>query len=511
MLDFKNEGEIRAFLKDYGVDEDLDLMLKNAQDLNKLMYPKGYTGTIRNPIEAYVDLSLLFYKLIRQDYEMRKELEKLETEKETSTDKNLETRINLLKQKLEESSSVIKLIRDEIANNQNYIEKNIEEMPENKEKAKQMFNEIKETRDIIGRKSAKKIENKEKINNPNKKALPPQEEKRNNSIVNKLKNGFKTIRKKVVAVKDFAVAHKKEIKKGVMIVVTLAGLTSAAFSIGNAIAFGSPLIIPARIVGCLWHPLHHIGLGNQLHGINEFLIGKLKNGVFNQITGQWSVAGKIINNLNPVEMVADNLLAAAVLAAAGYGIFKAGKYVYNKVKDKKEEEVIIIDPAQPQKPVNLDNPALPTNDQPQLSTSNSLTDAQIQALYQKFNNLSEEELNQLLNYWQGFIDRNEMPSDYKGQMTYEQFVDTFKIINDVKNRKQNITPEDMFVRGSKEGCSKVLAYLEDKIQNWYKNGSTVIGIEINGQNFNANSYDEAVNLYNKLSGIYNEKFGGRTL
>ncbi len=520
MLEFKNEGEIRAFLKDYDVDEDLDLMFKNAQDLNQLMYPKGYTGAIRNPIEAYVDLSLIFYKLIRQNYEMRVELNELEEQLNNSEekDKKIENRVTLLKQKLEESTALIKLVREEIEQNQKYIEKNIDEMPENKEKATKMFSDIKETRDLVGRKSAKKVENKQKINNTNQKALPPHEEKRNNSIINKLKNGFKTIKKKVVAVKDFAVAHKKEIKKGVMVVVALAGLTSAVFSIGNAIAFGSPLIIPARIVGCLWHPLHHIGLGNQLHGINEFLIGNLKNGVFNQVTGQWTVAGKIINNLNPVEMVADNLLAAAVLAAAGYGIFKVGKYVYKKVKGQKEEPVIQT-PEDPITPIDFGIPELPAgnqplfppNEQPKLPSANSLTNEQIQALYQKFNDLSEDELSQLITYWQGFINQNKVPRDYEKQMTFEQFVDVFKIIKDVRNQKQKLTPEEAFAQGNNEECSEVLAYLENQIQNWYKNGSTAIGMKINGHNFDANSYDEAVNLYNKLSGVYNEKFGGRTL
>ena len=326
MLTFEIE-ELRKTLEKYEATDKLDLLVTKANELNELIYSGGYTGVIENPIITYVNNYAKYCVIALEHFKLKREMQALAKKKEENPeDQTIDEKITNVQASFELATEGLTKYKSNVEKSKEYINTTIAEKSDKKEQATEKFTEIETLYSQIGHEFNKKPnpekmtheelliaykklleENKElKLQNDSinerLEALEAKQknidEKKNQSILNKLKNGFKKVKKKVIAVKDFtvefvkdkAVPFIKDHKKAAIIAaVALAGI------VGSCVVYGTPLAIPARIVSAMWRPLHNIGLGGALHSINDFLIGKLGAGNFDLASGLWTIGSKAVN------------------------------------------------------------------------------------------------------------------------------------------------------------------------------------------------------------------------
>ena len=145
-------------------------------------------------------------------------------------------------------------------------------------------------------------------------------------ILDKLRSGdyAKGAKSKVQKVYNFSKKHYK----GILLAVALGGMLI------SIPIYGTPLAVPARILSALWHPLHHLGMGNMLHGFSKALIGtkSILNpvvGTYNRVTGSWMLGDKLFNTYGVVDWLI-NAAGAGLLAKGAYGLYKKIKNRFKK-------------------------------------------------------------------------------------------------------------------------------------------------------------------------------------
>lgn len=513
MLTFEIE-KLRETLEKYDATDKLDLLVTKANELNDLIYSTGYAGVIENPIITYVNNYAKYCVIALEHFKLTREIKDLAKKKEENPeDQTIDEKISHAQASLDLAMEGLTKYKGNMEKSKEYINSTIAEQPDKKEQATEKFAEIETLCSQIGHEFNKKPnpekmtheelliayknlleENKElKLQNDSinarLEALEAKQkvidEKKNQSILSKLKNGFKKVKKKVVAAKDFVVGFVKDkavpfIKNHKKATIAILATIALAGVVGSCVVYGTPLAIPARIISAMWHPFKLVGLEGPLHSINEFLIGKLGNGTFDLIKGTWTIGSKTVNNMNIFEMVLGNLPAAAILAGTGYGLFKGGKRLIKwskkRVKDHKKEEPESLPPAY------------------------------------NFENFSDEELENKISELEAILDSGEITPEYK-DFTLDQIEEMFNVAAGEQEYRQNLNNpnnnEDNFESLNKRSCKKAMRKLNKLIKKW-TDKTKPQEININGEYFKINNVDEARQLYDEISYIYELKFGGRT-
>lgn len=513
MLTFEIE-ELRKTLEKYEATDKLDLLVTKANELNDLIYSAGYTGVIENPIITYINNYAKYCVIALEHFKLTREIKDLAKKKEENPeDQTIDGKISHVQASLDLAMEGLTKYKGNMEKSKEYINSTIAEQPDKKDQATMKLVEIETLCSQIGHEFNKKpspekmtheelliayknlLDENEELKlqndsiNARLEALEAKQkagdEKKNQSILSKLKNGFKKVKKKVVAAKDFVVGFVKD--KAVPFIknhkkATIAILTTIALAgiVGSCVVYGTPLAIPARIVSAMWRPLHNIGLGGALHSINDFLIGKLGAGNFNLASGLWTIGSKAVNNMNMLEVVLGNMAGTAVLAGAGYGLFKGGKrlikWAKKRVKDHKKEEPESLPPAY------------------------------------NFENLSDEELENKISELEAILDSGEITPEFK-DFTLDQIEEMFNIAAGEQEYRQNLNnpnnDKDNFESLNKRSCKKAIRKLNKLIKKW-TDKTEPQEIDINGEYFMINNVDEAKQLYDEISYIYELKFGGRT-
>ena len=509
MLKFEVD-DLKDILKDYDAVEDLNAAIVKANELNDIIYPEGYKGVIENPIVTYINECAEFYRLVEEHYILDDAIAELEDKKKNASTPeeiaNIDDQIKEKKDNLDQLAVKAGKHQHILSDTVDNIIATIDEMPqkEKQEEATNSFDAIVESFGKIKNKLANgKTENKgkpkekdpeemtrEELIEEIKKAraerdaekarneeimrrLDALENKQNSSILSKLKNGFKTVKKKVVAAKDYVVGFAKEHKK-VTAAILLA--LAAAGIIGSCVVYHTPFAIPARIASAMWKPLHNIGLGAPLHTINEFLLKILPpgSGVFNSVSGVWTIGNASVKNLNMLECVLGNMVGAGILAGAGYGLFKGGKRIVNWAKKKKKTK------------------------EPE---DNKMDDFE-----EYVNALSDEQLSELINQLEEALEAEALPEQFK-----DYTLDDLEEMYDIATRAENYRTEDFseFEDLRKRQLNKALNKLNKIIDNWGPETEPT-EIKINGEYYEINTKEEALELWNKLDLVYEKNYGGKT-
>lgn len=324
------------------------------------------------------------------------------------------------------------------------------------------------------------------------------EQMKNNTISNKLKNGFKKAKRKVIAVKDYMKAHPKQVALGVCALIALGGLTA------TTIVYGSPVVGVARVVSALWKPLHHIGLGNALHGINEGLLGHFMGASFDQVSGIWSLGGKALNDLGVLEIVLDNIGVAGALAAGGVAAYKGGKKAWlavakSKFADKLKGKIKNIK----DKVFNREEPnsLVPTS----INRDDLFTYA-----YNACKGYSLDELQEKIDILVEALDSNSYPSNIAKEEIEEVLKALKKVYVEKSETKENVQSDilDEIETLSEEEINAILANLEEVIEKHERNEIPDVFEESLDGSYGTKNIDELMDLYNKLEAKKESKFGG---
>ncbi len=477
-----------------------------ASELNDFIYPDGYTGVIENPIITFVNNCAKLYVLALTEQKLKKDLKSLEEKRNETNASEIDKQIEEVNTSLSLATEGVNKCAANINNSRNYINKNIADLEDEKKVSAQ--NKFKELDDMRGQLLAHKFEKKENEDYENmskeelieklKEALEEkkkqeeknaeleqrleqleqfkeeQAKKKDKSILSKLKNGFKTIKKKVVKAKNFVVNAAKNHKVATVAILTA---VAAAGIIGSCVVYNTPLAIPARIVSALWQPLHHIGLGAPLHSINNFLVGVLGNGSFNNVSGVWTIGSKVVNNMNMAEVILGNMAGAGILYAAGRGIFKGVKKGVKWIKGKRKKE------------------------KEQEDNENEYADEE-----EFLRTLSDEKLAEFIKTLEEILSAGKVPEEYN-QYSIEELNDIYNIALAEQGARGIV--DGVLNNMTEEECEQILKYLKDKIETWDKENTQSIGVKIGGVDYMFIEKEKAIETYQKIEEVYNNKFGGR--
>lgn len=83
MLKFDGVDELKELNENIKLEKEIDVIIKNAQNLNDLLYPNGYKGVIPNPVVEYTNSILKASKLAYEIESYKIELEKLDKNKKS--------------------------------------------------------------------------------------------------------------------------------------------------------------------------------------------------------------------------------------------------------------------------------------------------------------------------------------------------------------------------------------------------------------------------------------------
>lgn len=196
MLRFDGVDELKELNENVKLEKEIDVIIKNAQNLNDLLYPNGYKGVIPNPVVEYTNnllkLSKLFYEIELSEIELKK----LDRNKKSMELSDYQKKRTIIYNNLIALKTAFKKVDKNYQDNQKYIGMAINDLQSDNDKIKanNYLNSIDINKNKISRKLNEQLK-KEKVN------AQYTDEKRKN-IKSKLENGFAKIRSAVVNIKD---------------------------------------------------------------------------------------------------------------------------------------------------------------------------------------------------------------------------------------------------------------------------------------------------------------------
>lgn len=563
--------EYLKFVAEFNGQVDITIIKNNVNAINNIMYKEEVAKNLDTRIYAYVDKLFLQLKSSYKQIELLKKINFNDNEYKNTTDINLKQKYQQegieLRKQLAKEQSITETNKANRAFNEQAIKEDIAKLPTDQQN---MINAYKKAIDqsynnlenkMVASKKVKS--NNEKTNNDSVISIQPNykqeyeellkkyneektnreeleklrkeiEEMKNNTFKEKLKRGAKKVGRKVIAVKDLIADNLKEIVKhpiqwtkehkkliiGTMITVAVAGI------VVSTITTGVPWLGAARIMSSLWHPLKHIGLGDSLHGINDFLLGnKVVGATFDPVEGLWSVGGKVLNDIGVFEGILRSLEGVAIAGTAVYGTYKLGKVAWlalaktkfgknlkEKINNRKEKTTNLAKTAlnKVKKPIskkvskkNDNSNLLPEID---YGDYNYLTKLSIPELQEYIDTL--EKMYVTGNFPVGFEDItiNELPLEIQAAN---------EILKDKLNPSLQSDTKEYITNSINELTEEQLDMIINDLQSVidkYRNNEIPEQFNMFADGaYGLKNIKEVEDLYNFAFSVYINKFGGRTL
>ena len=122
------------------------------------------------------------------------------------------------------------------------------------------------------------------------------------------------------------------------------------------------------------------------------------------------------------------------------------------------------------------------------------------------NALSDEQLSELINQLEEALEAEALPEQFK-----DYTLDDLEEMYDIATRAENYRTEDFseFEDLRKRQLNKALNKLNKIIDNWGPETEPT-EIKINGEYYEINTKEEALELWNKLDLVYEKNYGGKT-